>query len=428
MSRDALIVGINSYHHLPQLTTSANDAEAAYRLLLQYGGFDNIKPLPLVYDDSGEGFAVGRTTPLSHEELEAALIELFNPEGRAAETALFYFSGHGQRRVRGGISEGYLATSDSQVDSGNMGISLDWLRKLLASSPVRRQVVLFDCCYSGELLNLDEADPNDRGKGHDRCFIAASREYQSAFEQGGGQHGILTADLLTALDPNEYPSGLVDNHALVAYLQKHWQSTLQSPLCTNSGAQIIITRDKIENRAGEIVYDSNCPYKGLCYFDCNDHDAGYFFGRESLTDQLIERVRSGNMLTVLGPSGSGKSSAVRAGLLYRLKQGDRITGSENWPIYIFTPGEKPLYNLAWAVINDKTPDELQTCPRLCCWRSRAVQDRSSCFVMRRETAAGWCSLLISLRKFLRSAQTKSIGSVFWSVCLMRLGSPTAGYA
>ncbi|XOF35265.1 MAG: SUMF1/EgtB/PvdO family nonheme iron enzyme [Candidatus Electrothrix sp. YB6] len=359
MSRDALIVGINSYHHLSQLAAPASDAEAVYRLLFQYGGFDNIKPLPLIYDNGGEGFAVGKTTSLSHEDLEEALIELFNPKGRAAETALFYFSGHGQRRVRGGISEGYLATSDSQTSGGNMGISLDWLRKLLTASPVRRQIILFDCCYSGELLNLDKADPNDRGQGHDRCFIAASREYQLAYEQSSGKHGILTAALLKALDPKEYPSGLVDNHALVAHLQKHWQSTLQSPLCTNSGAQIIITRDRSKEQQIEIPYDSNCPYKGLSYFDCNDHDAGYFFGRELLIDQLIERVRSGNMLAVLGPSGSGKSSVVRAGLLYHLKQGGRITGSKNWPTCIFSPGEKPLHNLAWAVISDKTPDELE---------------------------------------------------------------------
>ena len=55
-----------------------------------------------------------------------------------------------------------------------------------------------------------------------------------------------------------------------------------------------------------------CPYKGLATFDVDDADC--FFGRERLVAQLVARLVGAPQLGVVGPSGSGKSSVVRAGL------------------------------------------------------------------------------------------------------------------
>ena len=89
----------------------------------------------------------------------------------------------------------------------------------------------------------------------------------------------------------------------------------------------------------------------MAYFDCKKEDAEYFYGRTDLTDRLLDKVRYGNFLAVLGASGSGKSSVVRAGLLYQLKLGRRLLGSDRWRIHIFTPGERPFDNLAKALID-----------------------------------------------------------------------------
>ena len=86
-------------------------------------------------------------------------------------------------------------------------------------------------------------------------------------------------------------------------------------------------------------------------FDCTEEDAQYFFGREALTDELLEKVRVGNFLAVLGASGSGKSSVVRAGLLYQLNLGQRLSGSEAWEIRIIKPAEHPLESLALAFVD-----------------------------------------------------------------------------
>jgi WD40 repeat protein len=88
------------------------------------------------------------------------------------------------------------------------------------------------------------------------------------------------------------------------------------------------------------------PYKGLFYFDESDSDL--FFGREKLTASLVERLFSGleadhRFLTVIGASGSGKSSLVRAGLIPALRWRQESSG---WLVYVMTPTAHPLEALA----------------------------------------------------------------------------------
>jgi WD40 repeat protein len=81
-----------------------------------------------------------------------------------------------------------------------------------------------------------------------------------------------------------------------------------------------------------------CPYKGLACFDVED--APYFFGRERLVAQLVARLVDARLLAVVGASGSGKSSVVRAGLVAALRAGV-LPGSEQWRTVLTTPA-RPL--------------------------------------------------------------------------------------
>ncbi|MCJ7738163.1 MAG: hypothetical protein MUQ10_12765 [Anaerolineae bacterium] len=86
------------------------------------------------------------------------------------------------------------------------------------------------------------------------------------------------------------------------------------------------------------------PFKGLRFFDVED--AGIFFGRESLTERLVARLHAGErFLAIVGASGSGKSSLVRAGLVARLQHPTRAT-RERWDIRIITPTMDPMESLA----------------------------------------------------------------------------------
>jgi DNA-binding SARP family transcriptional activator/WD40 repeat protein/energy-coupling factor transporter ATP-binding protein EcfA2 len=88
-----------------------------------------------------------------------------------------------------------------------------------------------------------------------------------------------------------------------------------------------------------------CPFKGLASFDVAD--ARYFFGRERLTAELVARAVGAPLLGVVGPSGSGKSSVVKAGLLPALAAGV-LPGSDEWPRILVRPGEHPMHELRSA--------------------------------------------------------------------------------
>ncbi len=93
------------------------------------------------------------------------------------------------------------------------------------------------------------------------------------------------------------------------------------------------------------------PYKSLRPF--GEADAADFFGREALTQRLVARLSEPDVhhrfLAVVGPSGSGKSSAVRAGLIPAIRRG-ALAGSEGWYIVEMLPGSNPWEELEAALL------------------------------------------------------------------------------
>jgi WD40 repeat protein/DNA-binding SARP family transcriptional activator len=92
------------------------------------------------------------------------------------------------------------------------------------------------------------------------------------------------------------------------------------------------------------------PYKGLRAFD--EPDAADFFGRDRFVDELVARLAAprpaGRLALVVGGSGSGKSSIVRAGLLPRIRRG-AVPGSASWFVATMVPGKTPFEELADAL-------------------------------------------------------------------------------
>jgi WD40 repeat protein/transcriptional regulator with XRE-family HTH domain len=106
-------------------------------------------------------------------------------------------------------------------------------------------------------------------------------------------------------------------------------------------------------RQEEVPAPGIAPYKGLLFFD--EYDADLFFGREALTAHLADHVMdlamdsSWRFLAVIGASGSGKSSLVRAGLAVALKRA-------GWDACIFTPSAQPLKMLVTNLKPPRTKD------------------------------------------------------------------------
>ncbi|MEU9413709.1 helix-turn-helix domain-containing protein [Streptomyces sp. NPDC048281] len=91
-----------------------------------------------------------------------------------------------------------------------------------------------------------------------------------------------------------------------------------------------------------------CPYPGLASFEASDAD--WFFGRDqataALAGRLADALGAGGLSVVVAPSGAGKSSLLRAGLVPALARGALpARGSRQWPVKVFTPGRQPLETL-----------------------------------------------------------------------------------
>ncbi|WP_405651663.1 helix-turn-helix domain-containing protein [Streptomyces sp. NBC_00019] len=100
-------------------------------------------------------------------------------------------------------------------------------------------------------------------------------------------------------------------------------------------------KEAVEESAGDGYGDDDgslTPYRGLTRFETGD--SGLFFGRDQLTADLVDLLRGRRFAAVFGPSGSGKSSLLRAGLIPALRRAQE-PGLRPAAIRILTPGERP---------------------------------------------------------------------------------------
>jgi hypothetical protein len=351
MSREALVVGINFYKKITgfnSLNIPSEDAAEIARILAEEGDF-SVRQLPEAVKD-GE-IRVGQQGGVTQKELIDALKQLFIPKGKnIPDTALFYFAGHGILSEEGLVPEGYLVTSDANPAEGKWGLSLKQLRELLEGSEVRQQLIWLDCCHSGALLNFNQADPKDAGKARDRCFIAASREFELAYEQLQGNHGVLTGALLQGLDPDQCPAGqwvtnlsLVNSIHQVMEVERGQRKIPQRAVYNNFGGAIHLIRGRAQpEKSSENAVSEECPYQGLEAFE--EEQKQFFFGRERVIDKIRQKLNQKAFVPIIGASGSGKSSVVRAGLIPLLKE--RESG---WRVLKpIKPGIEPLTELRGA--------------------------------------------------------------------------------
>ncbi|NMF83729.1 caspase family protein [Nodosilinea sp. P-1105] len=355
MSRDALVVGINHYQHLPGLNAPARDAESVAQCFERFGECRVLR-LPEVICDHKP--AINHQGLITTQMLETALIRLFKPAGKTVpQMAVFYYSGHGLQR-HAGIQEGYLATSDANPAAGHYGLSLQWLRRLLQDSPVHQRVIILDCCNSGELFNVLEADPGAKA-GTDRLFMAASREYEEAYESLAGSHSVFTEALLSGLNPHKAKGGVVNGHSLTDQVNHQMKGELQQPLFENSGGEIILTRASGIAQAMQPATATTldrlqslryrfCPFPGLAPFEPSHADL--FFGREAITQSLVERVQITPFCALVGASGIGKTSILQAGLIAHLAA-PRPAPDLQWDVRYLSLGTAPLQNLATAFVD-----------------------------------------------------------------------------
>jgi hypothetical protein len=120
-----------------------------------------------------------------------------------------------------------------------------------------------------------------------------------------------------------------------------------------TAGQVSVLLTQITSTFQAKPFDGRCPYKGLDVFE--EEDAELFFGREKLVADLFSRVKESRSIFITGPSGSGKSSLIRAGLIPALKQG-AVRNSERWLYETIKPGRDPIEAIALSFSRLKSPE------------------------------------------------------------------------
>lgn len=347
----ALVVNINAYPVLSSLQTSAFNRERLGQYLTEYGNFQ-VRFLPS--PKKAEAQAPSAQIPVSQKELENAILSLFHPQrDRIPQTALLYFTGHGLRKKKG-IVEEFLAASDSNPAQGNWGINLQWLQKVFASSPIPQKMIWLDCFYGEEFtFDFDECLPPSGGAS---SFLATRRGVKLT-EAGIDVHNdYFVQALLEGLNPFNYLENTITTTHLTNFVRDYLREHQQKLHYFNLGRAIALTHkpNAVKNATVQSWSAKNfCPYPGLATFQVED--APYFYGRTDLIAQLLKEVHQTNFVALVGNSGTGKSSLLRAGLIAHLQSGHSLAGSENWSVRIFHPGDRPLMNLVWTLCDTNRP-------------------------------------------------------------------------
>ena len=384
----AFIIGINNYTNgISSLKTAVNDAKKLAETLREKHGYQ-------------VWVCLDEVATLSHlnQFLEKTLLEKVTENDRL----LFYFAGHGVALNNDDGPAGYLIPQDAKGGDTDSYLPMTKLHDALSKLPCRHFLGILDCCFSGafrwsstrDLLTEPEVIHKER---YDRFItdpawqiITSSASDQKALdnfkldtERGQvGNHSPFAAALLKSLEgeadsyppaKNGKPAG--DGVITATELYLHLRDTVEIPtekcrLRQTPGIWCLNKHDK-----GEYIFlspghelnlppappldESKNPYRGLKSFE--EEHSKCFFGRSELVKKLQAFVKTNYMTVVLGASGSGKSSLVKAGLIPKLKQEKK----EKWSILSsIRPGETPFQSLNKALIDARLPLVLQNKQKL----------------------------------------------------------------
>ncbi|MEG4027419.1 MULTISPECIES: nSTAND1 domain-containing NTPase [unclassified Microcoleus] len=398
----AVIVGINNYNNgIPALQTAVPDAKKLAEILESNERNENdkyhvIKLLDNLANFDGlngllEGFKQDNPT-------------IYLPDGSTYniekdDRLLFYFAGHGlilkDVLEDKGDWDGYLVPQNA-TGSVLAETDIEKIKKVLlpmqdlhdaiTKLPCRHVMVILDCCFAGAFRSTLSRDIVASRKvykeryerfidspawqvitsaSHDQKAVDAFGRFgqrgnqsgHSPFAQAlfkglsgqadirsGRKHGIITATQLYVHLRDEVEVTTIDNHT-----RQTPGIYPFSPEKHDKGEYIFLLSHFDHNNLEEApaLKPENNPYRGLNSYE--ESDAQLFFGRNKLIEDLGKLICNSNqqMTIVIGASGSGKSSLVKAGLIPYIKESEV---GQQWRILApMRPGESPFGELAKAI-------------------------------------------------------------------------------
>ncbi|MBW4595274.1 MAG: PD40 domain-containing protein [Brasilonema angustatum HA4187-MV1] len=371
----AVVIGINHYvNGIPELKTAVNDANQLALILEEKYQYQVLRLLDTeaTKDKLTSLFTAFEEQTLTLPDGSKIHVE---PDDRF----LFYFAGHGF--AQDGLDNadgpaGFLVLQDGQQDDSTW-LPMQQLHDALVKLPCRHMLIILDCCFAGTF----------RWAGRNRQVVRAHKLYQERYDRfiAGCAHQVITsaaddekaADYLYGFghrDENECHSpfaellfkafsgeadftkdGVITATELYVYLRDNITSK-QTPQISllkrhDKGEYIFPVPgfDRNQLKPAPKLNEKTNPYKGLASFEEEDSDK--FFGRTALIQKLQEFVTTHSLTVVLGASGAGKSSLVKAGLIPQLKK-----SQQQWGILPpIRPGEFPFRTLNKMLLQENLP-------------------------------------------------------------------------
>ena len=348
----AFIIGINDYQNgIPALHSAENDARALAVLLAEKHGY-----IPHLFIEE-----VNRT------KLTEIFSEIMPQRVKENDRVLLYFAGHGVALDGENGPEGYLLPQDAYPEDSDTFSSMKEVHKMLSALKCRHLLVILDCCFAGTFRWTNLRDVSSFPKvihqeQYERFIrepawqVLTSTAYdQKALDTVAGEviglreqqreenssHSPFALALFDALNgaadlvPKDGGDGIITTTELYLYLRDqvekgvahyHNQTPGLWPLRRDfdKGEYVFLDPNRSPNLppAPELNLENN-PYRGLEAYD-KEH-AELFFGRTEMIKALASHLEKNNLTIVLGASGTGKSSLVKAGLVPFVEKPDRTT-------------------------------------------------------------------------------------------------------
>lgn len=372
----AIVIGINDYqNNISALATARQDAEAIAHLLKTSYQYQVI----LITDETEIQPTFERLQQFFNQDLPKYI------QSPDSTRLLLYFAGHGIAEASDRGPAGYLIPQNAKLGDVSTYLSMHAVHDALCRLSCHHLLVILDCCFGGAFRwansrDLVFLDSNRVYKQHYEYFIrfpawqviTSAAHDQTALDLSidrrrgeDTQHSPFAAALIEGLQQNQADlirDRVITVHELYVYLQDRLTrllGTQQTPGMWalkpdyDRGEFIFTPLDFDQDALADAppIDSRSNPYRGLKPFE--ERHAELFFGREVLVRQLVDRLSATaqhqascitqKLLIILGVSGSGKSSLVKAGLLPKL----RSQANQTWHILApMRPGRSPFTSLA----------------------------------------------------------------------------------
>ncbi|MCC3473795.1 MAG: hypothetical protein EAZ19_00750 [Oscillatoriales cyanobacterium] len=402
----AIVIGINQYQNgIAELKTAKPDAEELANLLRDEYQYQ----VELITDDTPR-----KPTLKDIENLITKwLPEKLQPPAEN-NRLLFYFAGHGMPLESDDGPRGFLLPQDADPKDSKTFLPMQVLHDALVALPCHHLLVILDCCFAGtfrwastrkmipipETIHREHYDRFIRypawqaitSAAHNQealDFLSDKRGISKKSQEQEKKHSPFAEALFEALqdgDPDEKgrrykkadltKDGVITAPELYLYLRDSVETRSSDrqtpglyPLKKHDRGEYIFHDPNFDPQTlskADPIDETNNPYRGLKPFE--EEHAHFFFGRQELIETLYARIAAPDhsLTVVLGASGSGKSSLVKAGLIPYLRESSKppINSLHQWHILNpMRPGESPFAALArtiWAIADIPTTVELDS--------------------------------------------------------------------